>query len=79
MNLLQLIIIALALIIAGSIAFIAWELTNERYHPPPEDVPADRRVPGAGQGEVDGAVETEEKEPGESKESKDPPGPVERS
>lgn len=33
MNLLSLIIIFLALVITGSIAFIAWELTSERYMP----------------------------------------------
>jgi len=33
MNLLSLIIIFLALVVIGSIAFIAWEVTSERYMP----------------------------------------------
>ncbi len=33
MNLLSLIIIFLALVIVGSIAFIAWEMTSERMMP----------------------------------------------
>lgn len=33
MNLLSLIVIFLALVIVGSIAFIAWELTSERIMP----------------------------------------------
>jgi len=37
MNLLSLIIIFLALVIAGSIAFIAWELTSEKIMPRSEE------------------------------------------
>jgi len=54
MNLLSLIIIFLALVIVGSIAYIAWEVTSDRIMP-----------------------RSENKEPGESKESKKSPGPGE--
>ena len=37
MNLLSLIIIFLALVIVGSIGFIAWELTSERVMPRSEE------------------------------------------
>jgi hypothetical protein len=40
-NLLSLIVIFLALVIVGSIAFIAWEITSERYMPH-----SDRDEPG---------------------------------
>jgi len=42
MNLLSLIIIFLALVIVGAIAFIAWELTSERSMPR-----SDQDEPGA--------------------------------
>lgn len=41
MNLLSLIVIFLALVIVGSIAFIAWEVTSERVLPR-----SDAEVPG---------------------------------
>jgi hypothetical protein len=51
MNLLSLILIAMALIVAGCVFYVAWEISS-------------------------GKLETQtKKEPGESKESKDSPGP----
>jgi hypothetical protein len=50
MNLLSLILIAMAIIVAGCIFYVAWEFSSGRY-----DVSI-------------------RKEPGDSKESKDPPG-----
>lgn len=41
MNLLSLIIIFLALVIVGSIAFIAWEVTSERMMPHSEEKPGE--------------------------------------
>jgi hypothetical protein len=52
-NLLSLILIAMALIVGACVFYVAWELSSGKYEIAP---PA------------------EEKEPGESKESKDSPG-----
>ena len=49
MNLLSLILIAMALIVGACVFYVAWELSSEDFH--------------------------ERKRPGESKESKNPPGP----
>ena len=51
MNLLSLILIALALIVSGCVFYVAWEFSSGKFE-------------GGGK-----------KEPGESKESKDSPGP----
>jgi hypothetical protein len=51
MNLLSLILIAMAIIVAGCVFYVAWELSSGKFE--------------------DGV----KKEPGESKESKDSPGP----
>jgi len=51
MNLLSIILVAMALVVGGCVFYVAWELSSGKYEP------------GAGE------------EPGESKESKDPPGP----
>ena len=55
MNLLSLILIAMALIVGGCVFYVAWELSSGEF-----ELDQDR-VPG-------------KEEPGESKESKDPPG-----
>ena len=55
MNLLSLILIAMARIVGGCVFYVAWELSS-----------------GAFEFDQDHAPEKEE--PGESKESKDPPG-----
>jgi uncharacterized membrane-anchored protein YhcB (DUF1043 family) len=60
MNLLSLILIALGLIVGISVFYIAWELTSENDKHP-------RRNRAA-------KLQAQKKEPGESKESKDPPG-----
>ena len=54
MNLLSLIIIFLALVIVGSICFIAWELTSERYMPTgTEKEPGDSKEPEESPGSVE--------------------------
>ena len=56
MNLLSLILVAMALIVGACVFYVAWELSSGRY-----DTPWHRDAGKEG--------------PGESKESKDPPGP----
>ena len=55
MNLLSLILIALALVVGGCVFYVAWELSSGEF-------------------ELDQDPLHEKEEPGESKESKDPPG-----
>jgi hypothetical protein len=55
MNLLSLILIAMALIVGGCVFYVAWELSSGEFEFDQDSVP-------------------EKEEPGESKESKDPPG-----
>ena len=87
MNLLSLIIIFLALVIAGSIAFIAWELTSEKIMP--RGTKNERRgtsekiMPHGTKNERSSTTRqvmprSEEGEPGDSKESKESPGPKEQ-
>ena len=46
--------VLLAIIAAGSIAFIAWELTSDRYHRPGDDEkPGDDAPPGSDEGPPD--------------------------
>ena len=56
MNLLSLILIAMALIAGGCVFYIAWQLSSGDF-------------------EFDQNSASEKEEPGESKESKDSPGP----
>ena len=55
MNLLSLILIAMALVVGGCVFYVAWELSSGEF-------------------ELDQDPLHEKEEPGESKESKDPPG-----
>jgi hypothetical protein len=56
MNLLSLILIAMALIVGACVFYVAWELSSGKF-------------------ETGEPAAAEKKEPGESKESKDSPGP----
>ena len=56
MNLLSLILIAMALIVGACVFYVAWELSSGEF-------------------ETRAHAEMKKKEPGESKESKDSPGP----
>jgi hypothetical protein len=56
MNLLSLILIAMALIVGACVFYVAWELSSGKY-------------------EIGPRAGGEKEEPGESKESKDSPGP----
>jgi hypothetical protein len=44
MNLLSLILIFLALIVGGSVFYIAWELSSGKWGP--DDTPANKKEPG---------------------------------
>ena len=56
MNLLSLILIAMALIVGACVFYVAWEISSGEF-------------------ETRAQAEMEKKEPGESKESGDPPSP----
>ena len=65
MNLLQLILISFGIIVGVCVFYVAWEISSGSWGP-------DDRGPVADPAE--NAPDPAKKEPGESKESKDPPG-----
>jgi hypothetical protein len=66
MNLLSLILIAMALIVGGCVFYVAWELSSGEFE--------SRRQEEALAAQRLAASDDAKKEPGESKESEDPPG-----
>ena len=73
MNLLSLIIIFLALVIVGSIAFIAWELTSEESMPRSEDKPQIEKMEPERPKESNKAPGSTEQSLGESCSDETPP------